>query len=303
MKKFFTMILVLVAALVFAGCQGNEFKTDGEFTAFEWSIHQKGPQVTWVTVTVENGKITKYFIDARQGTAEHGPVEAQDGTVSDKWTFAWNAKTKKELKEEYGMISIGGSEKEWYEQAQLIEAAWLKDGVEGTDFSKIAGVTISDGGYTKLAKEAIANAKAGKVVAFEHTMNYGIPNIVWVELTLEKGKAKTLVVDTIQATADNASAETGLVWNTKSKQQLGYFYEMFWPQFGEHVTDANLEAYKTWLKDNNKLEWFEQVKLVTDDILANGLKAEPTTPVAGVTITTSDYYKLIADAYKAVGLN
>ena len=30
----------------------------------------------------------------------------------------------------------------------------------------VAGVTLKDGGYTKLAKEAVANAKAGKFVAF-----------------------------------------------------------------------------------------------------------------------------------------
>jgi hypothetical protein len=312
MKRFFTMILVFVAALALASCGEKEFKQDGKFTAFEITAYNKAPMITSVTVTVEKGKVVSYFIDARQGTAVH----SVDADNVGKWTFTWNEKTKKELGYDYHMHDgprkltadaykqklKDENKKEWFEQANLIEAEFLAKGPENvTDIKTITGVTINDGGYTKLAKAAVANAKAGKVVAFEHTMNYGIPNVVWVEVTVEKGKATKIVVDTLQATANGNDSETGLVWNAKSKQELGYAYGMFAPQFKKSVAD-NLEEYKTWLKTTNRLEWFEQVALVTDDILKNGLKTEPKTPLAGVTITTTSYYKLINTAYKAVGL-
>lgn len=327
MKKFLTLILVFVAALTFAACGNDDFKHDGDFTAFEVGVNQKGPMLTSVTVTIKDGAIEKFFIDCRQGTATYGPVAQGEGTV-DKWTFSWKEKTKKELGylyqmhfqqfgapvteenvEAYKTWLTENDKLEWFEQAELLEAEFLANGPESVTvdndkyIENVAGVTIKDGSYTKLAKEAIQNAKAGKVVAFEHTMNYGIPNVVWVTLTVAKGKAKALVVDTIQATADNSSGTVGLVWNQKSKQELGYLYEMHWQAFGERVTEDNVNEYKTWLKENNKLEWFEQVKIITDDILKNGLKTQPATPLAGVSITTDSYYRLINEAYARAGLN
>jgi major membrane immunogen (membrane-anchored lipoprotein) len=301
MKRFFTMILVLVAALAFAGCQEKEFKTDGEFTAFEVSVHRGAPMVTSVTVTVKNGKITKYFIDARQGTVTK---DAENKITA----VAWNEKTKKELGNAYGMKGVGPefkfedgvwtqveggtSKKEWFEQANAIEAQFLAGGVDSvvvTDerISNVAGVTVKDGGYTKLAKEAVANAKAGKVITFEHSLHYnGTANLTWVELVVEKGKAKSLFIDCLQSTL--AADGSGLVWNTKSKKELGNDYGM------KQASDIGKE-------------WFEQANALEAEILAKGPDAIKVvdgviTDVAGVSIKDGGYTKLAKAAYKAAGL-
>lgn len=316
MKKIFSTLFVVFALTLLVAC-GNgkkEFAHDGEFSAYEVSVHSNGPMVTSVTVTVEKGKITKYYIDARQGSTVK---EGEDITA-----VAWNAKTKKELGNEYGMKGVGPkyelkdgawievegakSEKEWFEQAELLEAKWLKDGVDSltlTDgrIDNVAGVTLKDGGYIKLAKEAVANAKAGKVVVFKTSLTYGAADLVSVTLELENGKAKSLVVDTLQSKVD---AVEGLVWNAKSKQELGFEYKMHWPAFATakpEEADQTLENYKAWLKENNKLEWFEQVALITDHALKNNGSTKIDS-ITSVTVHTEHYTELIDAAYKAAKL-
>lgn len=303
MKKFFTMILVLVAALALVGCGEKEFKVDGEFSAFEVSVHRGAPMVTSVTVTVQKGKIVKYFIDARQGTATKDAA----GKIT---AVAWNAKTKKELGNEYGMKGVGPefkfeggawtqveggtSKKEWFEQANAIEAFWLANGHDACEvvderISNVAGVTVEDGGYIKLAAAAVANAKAGKVVVFEHSAHYnGTANLTWVELVVENGKAKSIFIDCLQSTL--AADGSGLVWNTKSKKQLGNDYGM---------------------KGSSAIgkEWFEQANAIEAEILANGpdaikVNAEGViTGIGGVSIKDGGYTKLAKAAYKAAGLS
>lgn len=319
MKKFFTMILVLVAAFALVACGGaKEFKQDGEFTAFTTQVHRGAPQYTSVTVTIKDGKIESFFIDCLQGTA----TKNEDGEFT---ALAWNEKTKKELGFGYKMhwaafVADTPAEadqtlkkyeaylaekglKEWHQQAALIEAELLAKGADKvTDVAKIAGVTIKDGGYLALAKEAVANAKAGKSVAFSYATTARGAEFYWVTTTFEKGKATEVVVDTLQSKIDKA---TGLVWNEKSKQELGFEYKMHWPQFvaaTPEVENQTIEKYQTWLKENQKLEWFEQVAIISKDIVDNGLKAQPATPLAGVTVTTDTYYTLIAEAFKAVGI-
>ncbi len=316
MKKFFAMIFVLVAALTLGACTKTEFKVDGEFTAFEQTIHNDAPQITSVTVTIEKGKITKFYIDSTQGVA------VKDG--EEFTAVKWNEKSKKELGYFYGMhfpqAGLGpiteanleayktwlteNEKLEWFEQANLIEAKWLADGVDSVTTDKgvvdnVAGVTVKDGGYIALAKKAVENAKAGKVVVYELGDTQGKPDIYWAEGTYEGGKLKTLVIDTLQS---SFAADQAFTWNEKSKQELGYFYGMHFPEAGlGPITEANLEAYKTWLTENEKLEWFEQVKIITDDVLANGYKnAAAVDALAGVTVTTSHYSALIDALLKAV---
>jgi len=85
-----------------------------------------------------------------------------------------------------------------------------------------------------------------------------------------------------------ASKETDedFAWKEKTKQQLGYYYGMHAPQAGTMpVTAENLETYKAYLEEENKLEWFEQVAIITDDVIKNG-KDSKVDKTAGVTIIT-----------------
>ncbi len=64
--------------------------------------------------------------------------------------------------------------KEWFEQAELIEKAFLDKGVDGgvtknkdtNVIDNVAGVTVKDGNYIKLAKEAVKLAEEGKHKSF-----------------------------------------------------------------------------------------------------------------------------------------
>ncbi len=288
MKRFFAMILVFVAALVLVGCGEKEFKTDGEFTAFEVGTTYDGaPQVTSVTVTIEKGKIAKFYIDCRQGKVTK---DANNKVTA----VAWNTKTKKELKEDYGMKDVSAIGKEWYEQAKALEDHFLANGtnltVDKEGFIQgVAGVSIKDGGYSRLAKKAVDNAKASKFVVFEHGAKYdGTSAITWVELVVEKKKAKSIFIDCRQSTlkADGS----GLAWNVKTKKELKFDYNM------KPVSEIGKE-------------WFEQAEAIEAQILANGPNSVTVntdgyiTGLAGVSIIDGGYTKLAKAAYKAAGLD
>ena len=184
MKRFLALLLVVFAAVSLTSCLGSkkEYAHDGVFTAIETSINYDGaPQVSWVKVTIEKGKVVSYYIDERQSTTTDG-------------VFAWNAKTKKELGTDYNMKPASPIGKEWDEQAAAIEAKWLADGVDSVTFKDDGSIknmpaeaTMVGTTYNRLAKAALANAKAGVVTAFEIGTNYdNTPQLSWVNVTVEK---------------------------------------------------------------------------------------------------------------------
>ncbi len=333
MKKIITTIFAIFVLVLLAACSKKEYAVDGKFTAYEVTAHTSGgvqvPQITTVTVTVEKGKITKYDIDARQGSV----VRNEENAIT---AVAWNAKTKKELGNDYHMKGTGPKyelkdgkwsvvegakcEKEWFEQAALIEAKWLKDGVDSVTtkadatgaprIDNVAGVTLKDGGYIKLAKEAVANAKAGKFVVYKVGLSYaGAAEVYSATLTVEKGKAKELVLDTLQS---KTNAETGVVWNAKTKQQLGAEYGM------KNVGPKYEFKDGKWSVVEGKCEkeWNEQAKIIQDYVIKNystklapiagrGATLDGTTLLdgfAGVTVNTGTYFELIHAAYKLANI-
>jgi hypothetical protein len=156
MKRFLALLLVVFAAVSLTSCLGSkkEYAHDGVFTAIETSINYDGaPQVSWVKVTIEKGKVVSYYIDERQSTTTDG-------------VFAWNAKTKKELGDEYNMKPASPIGKEWHEQAAAIEAKWLADGVDSVTFKDDGSIknmpaeaTMVGTTYNRLAKAAKALVK------------------------------------------------------------------------------------------------------------------------------------------------
>jgi hypothetical protein len=107
------------------------------------------------------------------------------------------------------------------------------------------------------------------------------------------------------------------VWKEKTKQEEQYLYGMHFRDSGIEgdLTDDDVMAeYKEWLEENNKLEWFEQVDLLTEYVLKNGLtgfsldgdkiKKDDDTPeaLAGITVTAIHYYNVIDQALKDLGL-
>ncbi len=150
MKRFIIMFVAVFAVFALASCGKKEYQYDGKFIAFETSLNYGAPQITWVEVTIEKGKVTKYFIDELQTT---------DGV--------WNSKTKKELKEDYGMKEVSPIKKEWYEQAQVIEDFFLSDGPDklpldekgDVDTDKLAGASMTADLYVRIANKALSYKK------------------------------------------------------------------------------------------------------------------------------------------------
>ena len=315
MKKVFALLFAAVAVLSLAACSEKEFKVDGEFTAFEPGVNGNAQMVTTVTVKVEKGKIISYNIDARQGKR----TEVAGDPVT--YTFTWNEKTKKELGADYAMKDVGPgyklvdgawvvegkSQKEWFEQAALIEAKWLADGVDSVTtlegrIDNVAGVTVKDGSYIKLAKEAVELAKAGK---FQTIFTSGT-DLYFASMNVDsKGKVTNLVINTLQSKiVDNV-----LVWNEKSKQELGAEYGM------KDVGPGYKFEAGAWVVDGKcDTEWNDQVAVISNYILDNGyvelksiagrgVSLDGTSLVDGtssVTIKTDSYFTLLKDLFAKV---
>ncbi|AUD63043.1 hypothetical protein BK010_05360 [Tenericutes bacterium MO-XQ] len=281
MKKVFLLLILAVATFTLFGCNSSEYKVDGEFLAYEVSIHRNAPMVTMVSVTIEDGEVVAFNIDARQGRATQTEgADTTEDTSDDKWSYTWNAKTKKELGDDYGMVANGGAIAEWYEQAALIEAYMLENGVDSVEvdadtvITNITGVTIKDGGYTALAAEALELAKAGKFQAVYCTSDDLVIATMMVD---EKGVATDLVLDVLQGRPDGAT----FAWRDQTKQELGLEYGM---------------------KDASTIgkEWFEQADAIAAYVFENGADSIQVnedgdiTNITGASVGDSGYSEVFA---------
>src|SRR5690554_3149239 len=273
MKRIMSVFVIALLSVALLACGKKEFAHDGTFIAFEESVHSNNAgMVTWVEVVVKDGKIESFNIDALQGKIVDGK-------------HVWNEKSKKELGYDYRMHGPGMNDAdykamleaegllEWFEQANLIEAEFLANGVGSID--GLTDVTIKDGGYSSLAAKAVENAKAGIYTAFEesvHSNNAAM--LTWVEITVDnKGKIKEYNIDALQGKIDEDGKN---VWNEKSKKELGYGYRM-------HGPGMNDDDYKALLESEGLLEWFEQANLIEAHFLENGV-TDSLDGITGVTI-------------------
>ena len=306
MKKILSLFLVLVAVLSLVACKKDPeprtYMADGEYTAYVAHDNDGALQVTWVTVKIENDEIKSFFIDQ---------LQSKEGQ--------WNAQTKKELGYKYGMHQytagiytplVGADEAtietykawlvendklEWFEQANLIETHFLTTldvtTAEDGTIQGISNVTIADNQYIALAKQAVENAKAGIVNVFKANMYDGAMNLVSASAKINaEGKLSEVKIDELQ-TSEGA-------WKAQTKQQLGYKYGMHQYTAGIYTPlagadEATIETYKTWLVENNKLEWFQQVDALAAAWL-NGANVSDIKTVSGVTINDSDYSTVLA---------
>lgn len=287
MKKVFLLLVLAVATFTLFACKPSDYKVDGEFMAYEINTHYGAPMITTVTVTIEKGKVTGYFIDALQSKkVQTAGADTTEDATDDKFEFQWNAKTKKELKFDYNMKPVSEIGKEWFEQAASIEAFMLEEGpgavTENKDgyIDNIADVSMKDGGYTKLAAEALELAKAGKFQAITWSTSYGKPQVVSAYMIVDtKGVVTELFLDTLQS---DLSAEFAFSWKAKTKQELKF--------------DYNMKPASPIGK-----EWFEQANTLTDYVIANGWTLKGTPTVTGVTMTTTDYYKTFDKLFTMAG--
>ncbi|MFP4478778.1 MAG: hypothetical protein ACLFPM_05050 [Candidatus Izemoplasmatales bacterium] len=315
MKKLLTFLFAAFVLIGLAACNGERtYAADGEYTAYEIGYHRGAPMVTEVTVMIEDDEIVDYEIDALQSNAS---------------TFEWNSETKKELgygyrmhgqrdldEEEYKTWLEDNDKLEWFEQAELIEAHWLENGADAvtTDdenvIDNVSSVTIKDGGYSELAQEAVQQAIDGVIKAYEVSMSHGRPQVTMVDIQLdENGDVEDITIDVLQSALtqvegedtpdDESDDEFTFAWNEDTKQELGYAYRMH----GQR--DLTEEEYKTWLEENDKLEWFEQADMIADYIVENGWEdsfaVEDVDNLSAVSITTSSYESVLGKAFNKIG--
>jgi len=280
MKKVFLLLILAVATFTLFGCNSSEYKVDGEFLAYEVSIHRNAPMVTMVSVTIEDGEVVAFNIDARQGRATQTEGADTEDTSDDAWSYSWNEKTKKELGDDYGMVENGGAIAEWDEQAALIEAYILENGTEAVEvdaeevITNITGVTIKDGGYIALAAEALELAKEGKFQAVYCSADDLVIATMMVD---DKGVASDLVLDVLQG----KPAQDTFEWAPKSKQELGLDYGM---------------------KDASPIskEWYEQADAIAAYVFENGadsIQVDDTghiSNITGATVRNSGYSQVFA---------
>ncbi len=315
LKKIWAIVLVAVAVVCLAGCKDKKdekrtYVADGSYVAYEYGDNYGAPELTWVTVEIKNDKIADVDINTIQSDA----TTDEGGTTTG---HTWKAKNKKELGYEYYMFPASGcktdgvldveayktwlstnGKKEWFEQVELIEKKIVDDQnadgftVEAGKVTNVTGVTVSSESYVTLAKAAIQNAKAGKVVAVK-AAQYG-NSAEYVVATADinaKGKLSNVKIDERQ----NKVVDGKVVWNEKTKQELGYEYGL---QRGtlENGWTLSLDEYKTALKENNKLEWFEEVALIVN-VWKTGTPTVNTngkfTNVTGCTISNTGYVEVL----------
>ncbi len=261
MKKMWLLLLVVMTAFVLTACQ-KEYAIDGDFTAYAYGVtHGNGPELTTVTVTIENGSVAGYYIDTLQGTDVEG-------------TFSFNDETKKELEDDYNMATEDG-QLEWYEQAAALEAHWLENGVSEDEvdaegnIDAVAGVTITVDTYYELALEALAMAKAGEFQAVAAVNGSHGPEIHTATMTVADGKFSDVVLDVRQSHGVDGT----FTWKN-TKIELGFDYGM--------------------ATADGQLEWFEQSAEISTYVQANGWSSTSSLDdIAGVTITTDGFVSIL----------
>lgn len=120
MKKLLALLLVTV---LLTGCGSNSLK-EGTYEGSAIDNYGGEENTATAKVTIDkDGKITDVYLDTTYTTKE--------GIKT----------TKKELKENYGMIKYGEAKYEWYQQVEALEQVVI-------DNQGIAFLNIDEDGYT-----------------------------------------------------------------------------------------------------------------------------------------------------------
>lgn len=223
-----------------------------------------------------------YFAQADEFPAKSGwkynvTLEVKGGkVVSADWNGAnvdaGTSKKTRSMDGEYGMVEKGGAMAPWYEQAEAVEAWFVKN--QSTEMpDSISGATIGLEDFFALAQKALAQGPVGygpykdgvysaSQAEFSHNYKY------FVELTVISGY--------VCAANWDALAEDG----GKNKAQAS--------KDGEYGMQKNGGAMAPW---------WEQARAVEDYFLET---QDPTMPdaISGATIGLEEFFELTNEALK-----
>ena len=157
----------------------------------------------------------------------------------------------------------------------------------------------------------------GEFTAFEVSVDRNTPMVNKETVTIEEGEITGYVIDCRQGTRTLTGEVYSYAWKPETKQELGFNYMMHGNAYRAVDETPTVEEYEVWLGENDKLEWFEQVNLITDYVMANGYN-ENLQPIiatgkgasldgtavlddlAGVSVTSGSYYALIGAVFAKV---
>lgn len=321
-NKIFKIVLMIILAFTLLGCKkevveeptAKTYKSDGTYLSYVIN-KTSSPSISYVKVVVKNDKIDSVEIDEISST------------VTDN-VLTFNEKSKKELKYDYQMHyndytsslednTTGTTEGytawlksnnklEWFEQADLIEKELLNKYTNIMDNDNyeftVADVTISTSTFTTLIKEAINQAKNGKLKAFKVYED----DVIMGTADVSDNVVTNYKLDMLQG---SMSSDNVFSFKEKTKQELKYDYHMHYYTYVatlEDSTTATEAGYIAWLKANNKLEWFEQVDKLASVYESNvNIEFDDTgsytnTELASVTIHDNQYISVL-DTLKSYG--
>lgn len=147
------------------------------------------------------------------------------------------------------------------------------------------------------------------------------PQITVVKVTIKNDKVESFYIDCLQSTAvkNTENVVTAYNFNAQSKKQLLYKYGMHNKddQAADYTkqdlnTEAGLNAYKAYLEETGKKEWFQQAELLANYALSNGTVSNVTLngtklgdnapeAIASVSINVQNYFTVmqeLLDAWK-----
>lgn len=274
MKKIISVFVLALLLVVVVGC-GKErtYKADGTYMVWELGtsdtkvllgngsgnfldvngnpITVKTPALSTLTVTIENDKVVKWYIDELQSKAYASVPADEESHVLTKVVWKWNDRSKKELGYDYGMEK-NAAQGEWFLQISNLERNWLEN-----EPALLSSVTIHHDVYVALAQEALQNAKDGKVGAITDGDHYSF-DVAFVTADVnEEGKLSNLNIDGWLFANGGKSgaaydAATPYAWNAESK------YESYGPMTHEEGATTP--------------RWQDQIDTLEEFIAENGWK-------------------------------
>ncbi|WP_461204978.1 hypothetical protein [Clostridium sp. DL1XJH146] len=297
MKKI--MVLGLTAFMtvgLLVGCGQSNNNADNN-TANNANNNTNAEENTADEAKYEDGI---YFAQEDTFNAENGwksmvTIEVKDGEIT---SVDWNAASKnagddKKTASEnggYPMVSAGGAQAEWYEQAALVEANLIETqdptAVEYTDeeghTDAIAGVSVHVNDFYAVAEEALANGPVGSGMytdgayhAEEAEFSHGWKGTV--DLTVVNGY--------IVAANWSAISEEG--GDDKKTASMNGEYGMF----------EGGEAQSAWYEQAQLAEaYLLETQEITDVEYTD--EEGHTDVIAGVSVHVSDFYQLVQEALK-----
>jgi hypothetical protein len=316
MKKILSVFMLALLLFVVSGCTKEKEKertymADGVYMTWELSSTDatllmpdgtnytdpegktksvKTPVLSTVKVYIYNDKVVKYEIDELQSkpyisTARGSstPNIDENGYVTGV-TWKWNEMTKRELEYGYNMENAS-PQGEWYIQAINLENYWLENG-EPVDDEALTSVTIHYDVYTKLAKQALENAKEGIIGAITDKEHYTY-DVTYVTAKVDKnGKISNVAIDAhlfgnTNANTYNKDSNQYLVfgWNPQTK------YESYGEMTGGKKWQDQIDTLVDYINENG---WTGNIVSGNGTDATKGLNIanKPVTALSTVTIQT-----------------